>query len=193
MSEQVKSSLEVMRRNTDRLSWLTDDLLDVQRIKSGSFQLNLEPLDLLEEIDGCVREIQPFVDERKQSLHVEVPNERLMIQADRVRFSQVFSNLLSNAVKYTPEGGTITLRVKEKEDLIQIQISDTGLGIRREDLGRVFEPFAAIQKQSWVKGTGLGLSITKGLVEAHGGKIWAESEGKGATFTFTLPRMKDVT
>jgi signal transduction histidine kinase len=78
------------------------------------------------------------------------------------------------------------------ENAVEVQVSDTGIGIRKEDLPRVFEPFAAIQKPTYVKGAGLGLSVSKGLVEAHGGKIWAESEGegKGATFAFTLPRRR---
>jgi len=88
----------------------------------------------------------------------------------------------------------VTLHVEEGGESIKVQVSDRGIGIRREDLQQIFEPFATIEKPSYVKGTGLGLSITKGLVEAHGGRIWAESpgEGKGATFTFTLPKSKVV-
>ncbi len=99
-------------------------------------------------------------------------------------------NLLSNAAKFTPEGGDIILHVEDDSDNIVTQITDTGIGIREEDLGKVFEPFTPIKKPAHIKGTGLGLSVTKGLVEAHGGKIWVESEGegKGATFTFTIPK-----
>lgn len=93
---------------------------------------------------------------------------------------------------FAPEG-EITLRVKAMENAVEVQVLDTGIGIRKEDLPRVFEPFAAIQKPTYVKGAGLGLSITKGFVEAHGGRIWAESEGegKGATFSFTIPKRKE--
>lgn len=101
-------------------------------------------------------------------------------------------NLLNNASKFVPEGGKITLSAEEKKDTIQTQVSDTGIGIREEDLERVFQPFTDIKKSIYIKGTGLGLSVTKGIVEAHGGKIWADSPGvdKGSIFTFTLPRME---
>jgi len=88
-------------------------------------------------------------------------------------------NLLSNASKFTPEEGTITLRVIAEENTISVSVSDTGVGIRREDLERIFQPFAPISRPTYVKSTGLGLSLTKGLVEAHGGRISAESSGKG--------------
>jgi len=132
------------------------------------------------------------LDAKKQRLRVEAPEKPLQIRGDRDRLSQVLMNLFGNASKFTSEGGTISLHVKELEDAVQVQVSDTGIGIRKEDLERVFEPFAAIEKPTYIKGTGLGLSITRGLIEAHGGKIWAESpgEGKGATFVFTIPREK---
>jgi len=195
MSSEVESNLQVVKRNTDRLLSLTNDLLDIRRIESGKLQLNIETLKFRETIDHCIKEIQPFIDEKKQSLHLEVPEGLLPVQGDHVRLSQVIMNLLSNATKYTPENGEITLSVSDEQDVIKVQISDTGIGIRKEDLGRVFEPFATIQKPMYIKGTGLGLSVTKGLVEAHGGKIWAESpgEGKGATFTFIIPKQKKET
>ncbi len=103
------------------------------------------------------------------------------------------ANLLNNAFKYTPEGA-ITVKVDEEGDTIKCQISDTGIGIRTEDLPKVFEPFSNINKPAIFETAGIGLSITKGIVEAHGGKIWAESEGegKGATFAFILPKLKDT-
>jgi PAS domain S-box-containing protein len=191
--EKVESSLEVMKRSTDRLLGLTDELLDIRRIESGKFELNLEPLNFREVIDQTLKEMQTSVDMKKQSLHVEVPAGPLPTRGDRARLSQVLVNILSNASKFTPDNGRITIKVEEDEDAIKVQVSDTGIGIRREDLERVFEPFAAIHKPAYIKGTGLGLSIAKGLVEAHGGRIWAEStgEGGGATFTFTLPKLRE--
>ena len=101
-------------------------------------------------------------------------------------------NLLDNATKFTPDDGEIFLHVQDRDDVIKVQVSDTGLGIKKEDLERIFEPFASIEKPNYIKGTGLGLNVTKGLVEAHGGKIWVESEGKGkgSKFTFILPKKK---
>jgi signal transduction histidine kinase len=188
--EEVKSELQVAKRNTDRLLSLVNDLLDLSRMQSGKHQLDLQSMDFKQLIDHCAAEIQPFINEKKQSLSLEVPAGPLPVQGDPVRLSQVLANLLSNASKFSPEGGGITVSVKDDADTIQVQVSDNGMGIRKEDLKRVFEPFAAIEKPTYVKGTGLGLSVSKGLVEAHGGKIWAESpgEGKGVTFTFTLPK-----
>jgi PAS domain S-box-containing protein len=191
LPEDTVSSLQAVKRNTDRLLDLTNALVDIRRMEARKLKLNLEPLNLREIVEQCVRETQPLT-AKKQTLHVELPEGPLPIRGHPARLSQVLMNLLSNAVKFTPEG-KIILRVKAMENAIEVQVSDTGIGIKKEDLQRIFEPFAAIQKPSYVKGTGLGLSITKGLVEAHGGKIWAESpgEGKGATFTFTLPRGKE--
>jgi PAS domain S-box-containing protein len=189
---QIKSDLEVVKRNTDRLLSLTNDLLDIQRMSSGKLQLNLEQLDLQEVIAEAATEISPLVQARKQSLNIEAPQHPLLINGDRIRLSQVLINLLSNATKFAPEGGKIHINVRDDDALLTIEVSDPGIGIKEEDLGKVFEPFAVISKPTYTKGTGLGLSIVKGLVEAHGGKTWVESpgEGRGATFTCTLPKRR---
>lgn len=190
--KKIESSLKVVRQESARLLSLTNDLLDIRRLEFGTFQLNQEPLNYNEVIDHCVREIQPFIREKKQQFKVDVQEEPLMVNGDRIRLCQSLMNLLSNATKFTAEGGDIILRVEDDGDNITTQVYDTGIGIREEDLGRIFESFAAIKKPTYIKGTGLGLSVTKGLVEAHEGKIWAESEGegKGATLTFTIPKYK---
>lgn len=192
--KEIMENVEVVKRNADRLLNLTNDLLDIQRIQAGKTQLNLQQVNVKEIISQAAEEAKPLIDQKKQNLSLEVPEKSLNVLADPARLSQVFANLLSNAVKFSPEGGTIILRATEKDDSAYVRVSDSGIGIRKGDLARVFEPFAAIEKPSYIKGTGLGLSVTKGLVEAHGGKIWAESpgEGKGATFTFTLPKWKEV-
>jgi PAS domain S-box-containing protein len=185
---EVKSNLEVVKRNTDRLTSLTDDLLDIQRLQSGKLQVNLKPIDLREIIRHAASEIKPFTKAKRQRFKVAVSKKPLPILGDPVRLSQVLMNLLSNASKFTPEGGEIRLTVKDAKEMIVVKVADTGIGIRKEDLPRVFEPFAAIKKPAHIKGTGLGLSVTKGLVEGHTGKIWAESpgEGKGSSFVFAL-------
>lgn len=193
LSEKIGSSLEVVKQNTDRLLNLTENLLDTRRLESGRLELDLKPIKFREIIDHCAREIQPCLKEKMQSLHLEVSEEPLMIKGDSVRLSQVVANLLNNACKFTPEKGDVILRVVEEENIIRVQVSDTGIGIKKEDLERVFQPFASIRKPEYFKGTGIGLSVTKGLVEAHGGKIWAESpgEGRGTTFTLILPKRKE--
>jgi PAS domain S-box-containing protein len=194
ISKEVESQLQVAKRNTDRLLSLVNDLLDVQCIQAGRLQLNLQPTDFKKVVDSCIREIEPLVADKKQNLRQAVPEGKLLIQGDEVRLCQVLMNLLSNATKFSPEGSEVALHVEEEGETVKVSVSDNGIGISKEDLPRAFESFAAIQKPSYIKGTGLGLSVTKGLVEAHGGKIWVESpgEGKGATLTFTLPRIKEA-
>jgi len=188
---EMRSGLEVIKRNADRLISITNDLLDIRRIESEKLELNMSSVNLKEIADYCVAEIKPLLEER-QELTVQVPDVLPIIQGDRVRLTQVLMNLLSNAAKFTPQDGNIRLSVEDEEDMVKVQVSDTGIGINKEDLERVFEPFAAIEKPTYIKGTGLGLSVTKGLVNAHGGSIWVESEGegKGATFTFTIPKRR---
>jgi len=193
--QSVRPSIEVLKRNADRLLALTNDLLDIQRMETGKLALKLQDVDLGDLLGKCVDEIQPLLDQKHQHLHLQIPNGPLQVQADPLRLDQVIVNLLNNATKFTADGGDITIRVKEVNKTgLEISVKDTGIGISPQDLTRVFEPFAAIDKPSYFKGTGLGLSLTKMLVAAHGGSISASSPGtnQGATFTFTLPRARMV-
>jgi len=191
--DSVQSHLEVVERNTARLQSLTDGILDIQRMTAKRMKLNFEPLNFREIIDDSVSEIKPLIEERKQKLDVKIPVKPLMINGDKIRLSQVMTNLLGNAQKFTPVGGNIALQISDKKTYFEVRVTDSGIGIKKEDLKRIFEPFAAIKKTTYIKGTGLGLSVTKGLVTEHGGKIWAESPGlgKGSTFTFTLPKLNN--
>jgi len=187
---KIQENLDVVKRNTDRLIRLTNDILDVRRIESGKIPLDLGRLDLVTVINDCVEELKPFMLEKKQELRLEGLSQPLLIEGDRLRLHQVMTNLLINASKFTPEGGMITVKVSADGENNRIEITDNGMGIRKEDLERVFEPFTTIKKATYVRGTGLGLSVTKGLIEAHGGRIWVESEGEGAgaRFIFLLPK-----
>jgi two-component system, OmpR family, phosphate regulon sensor histidine kinase PhoR len=110
------------------------------------------------------------------------------VLADSTRVQQVMVNLLHNAIKFTPEGGQVTVSVEKKDQVIQFAISDTGIGIATEDLPRIFERFYKVDRSRATSGTGLGLAIARHLIEAHGGRIWAESiVGEGSTFYFTIP------
>lgn len=190
LSTDMESALQVIKRNSNRLFKMSDDLLDLKRLETGNMSLNMENLELQELIENNIKEIKPLMDEKNQNLHIELPESPLMIKGDLMRLNQILTNLLSNANKFTPENGHITIRVKEAKKSIQTRISDTGLGIKKEDLIRVFTPFVNIKKPTYVKGTGLGLSVTKALIKAHGGRIKVQSdgEGKGATFTITIPK-----
>ena len=189
LSYQATLELEIVKRNTERLLSLVNELLEVRRMESGKLKLNLKLIDFQEVIQNCVKEIQPLIEQRKQRFNLKVSKGRLPIKGDSIRLSQALMNLLDNASKFTPENGLIALIVEKMKKNIQVQIKDTGIGIRKKDLGKIFEPFADIKKSTYVRGTGLGLSVTKGIIKGHKGKIWAESsgEGKGSTFTFIIP------
>ena len=192
LSEDMKSNLEIVKRNTDRLLKLTRELLDLRRMESGKLELNKENLDYQKIIKNCLEEINPLFEEKQQILNIKLPKEQLIIKADNIRLSQILMNLLSNANKFTPEEGGISVIVENTNGEIRTTISDSGIGIRKEDINRIFEPFSSIKKPTYIKGTGLGLSVTKGLVESHGGRIIVKSqgEGKGTAFTFNLPKSK---
>lgn len=194
--EAITPSIEVVKRNTDRLLELTDDLLDVQRMESGKLELKLQGVNFRDLVKECVEEIQPMVKQKKQRLRLQIAEGPLTIEGDHLRLVQVLMNLLNNATKFAPEGGDILVRVEINKETgnLQVSVEDTGIGISKIDLTRVFEPFAVIEKPTYYKGTGLGLSLTKRLVEAHGGTISAFSPGKGqgTTFTIALPRKKVV-
>jgi len=190
--DSIKSSIEVVKRNADRLLDLTNDLIDIQRMESGRPKLNLENISFREILTQCVEEIQPLLKQKNQEIAVDVPAGAILVEGDHLRLSQVLMNLLNNASKFTSNGGHITIHVQEDRQSVTVHITDTGIGLEKKDLERVFEPFAAIEKPTYFKGTGLGLSLTKRLVEAHGGRIWASSAGKGqgATFAFALPKQR---
>jgi two-component system phosphate regulon sensor histidine kinase PhoR len=193
LKEEVASQfVQVIKKHTDRLTKIVEDLLMLSKIESRKFQLNLEPItlpDLFEDVLGFIREAAG----RKNITIIqnEIPSS-LVIQADRNYLEQVLINLLDNAIKYTSSGGGITISALETDEKeIQISVQDNGIGIPRDDLPRIFERFYRVDKgrSQEMGGTGLGLSIVKHIIQAHGGRVWVESQfGKGSTFHFTLPR-----
>ena len=190
----IRQFVEVMKRNADRLLELTNDLLDAQRMESGKIQLKFETVDIRSLAKECVQEVQPLLNQKGHHLHMEIPSGALYIRGDSLRLSQVLWNIMNNAIKFTPDGGDITIGIEEMPTTVRVRVHDTGIGIDRKDLDRVFEPFATIEKPTYFKGTGLGLSLTKRLIEAHGGTITVSSPGKwqGTTFTLELPRNEVV-
>ena len=138
---------------------------------------------------------KPQADQKKINLTLTCPERSFNVFADPDKLSEIFHNLISNALKFTDEQGRISLEIIEKEDCVEISVSNTGCGIAKENMSKLFLKFEQFGRHAGpgTKGTGLGLAITKGLVELQGGKIWAESEfGKGAKFTFTVPKAKDL-
>ncbi len=187
LSENQRKYFGVILRNVHRLSVLTDDLLNLQRLEEGRLSITIEDVDLNEFQKDVMNEFNPFLNEKNQTIHCNCLDATITM--DRLRVMQVIINLLSNASKFSPVGGQITLDAKKIGGNIQFTVSDNGLGVSKEDLPKLFTPFPGIMVEGNVRGTGLGLSISKGIVELHGGEIWAESDGpgKGSTITFTLP------
>ena len=199
--ERIKSRLEVIIRNAKRLKELASNILDVSRIESQLLLLNKEEFDLEELISSIISEYNESQKGKKQL--VEFKGERnIIVKADKDRIARVISNLLNNAVKFTkdePEG-TISISCQRKDEddnnnnnYLLVNVKDTGKGIDHEIFPRLFSKFVTsttnTTSKSSTDGVGIGLFVSKAIVEAHDGKIWAEnnSDGKGATFTFSLP------
>ncbi len=186
-SEQFEFLGEI-DKEVDRLQSIVDNLLDLSRIQNGQIHLRLQTTDLAPLIDGILASAQAQNKSHRFSRKLESPLEAVV---DAKRVEQVLRNLVTNAVKYSPAGGMVTVRGTAENGRILIQVSDQGVGIPEADLQRVFERFFRADNivTRRVGGIGLGLSICKGIVEAHGGKIWGESiPGVGTTFSFTLPQ-----
>jgi len=172
----------------DRLTQMVNELGELSRIESGEFPLKIEPIDVEEIITRVAERLSAQAERGGLSLKVDIPHGLPEALADEERVEQVLVNLVHNAIKFTLPGGRITISTEVESDSILISVADTGVGIPADDLPRIFERFYKADKARVGGGTGLGLAIAKHIVEALGGKIWAESiEGKGSTFTFTIP------
>lgn len=184
------STLQIMSKEIGRLSRLVTDLLDLSRMEAGTLRYDIEPTSLQEIIDTILN-VHPSVRSQHEIVN-QVAEDLPDVLADDDRIRQVLLNLLTNATRHSPEGTNVTLTAStietNGEPFALVSVSDQGIGISDEDRDRVFNKFAMLPKPGWIKkGTGLGLYITRGIVEAHGGRLWVESEpGKGSTFFFTL-------
>lgn len=177
--------------NTERLKRLVEELLDVSRIEKGTLKLHYSLVNLNELIGGSAEFFAKLAGDKGITLECKLPKEEINIFVDPERINQVISNLLDNAIKFTEAGGSIEVGVNIFEDKIRIAVSDTGVGITKGDLEKIFHRFeqANASKNNRNKGVGLGLAIVKELVAKHGGEIWAESRaGIGSKFYFILPR-----
>src|ERR671910_2048069 len=197
--EKNKEYLDIISRNSKRLKQITDDVLDVARIESGSFFLTKEKFNLKEMIIDILKENEQIIQHKKnlKLIYESSETNQIIIEADRNRLSQVIHNMLNNAINFTNEGSIIVIVERKKDNInnkgneILVSIKDIGTGIDSEILPKLFEKFAT--KSTIAGGTGLGLFISKNIIEMHGGKIWATNndeenkEGVGSTFTFSLP------
>ena len=188
-----EAASELLETIEDSATWafhIIEDLLDVASLDAGRLSIESEPLQLGPVLERAHTMFIPAAAERHQTLDVQTPAEdalpRVLIDSDRIL--QVLTNLLQNAVKFTPPGGTIRVRALEAPGAVQVSVSDTGPGIAADDITRVFERFWHAGRQSKVRSTGLGLAIARGIIEAHGGRLWVDSTvGQGSTFFFTIP------
>jgi len=181
----------VVERNVDRLVLLTNELLDTQRIEEGRLTLSITTFEAREILIDLIAEMTSLLTRRNQALEISKKLEG-KVRGDRNRLMQVLINLVANASKFSPEGSQIRLSVERRGGDVLFSVRDTGVGLTKEDIPKLFKPFPGIHTEGNPEGTGLGLSICKGIVELHGGRIWAESEGrgKGSTFSFTTPEVK---
>jgi two-component system sensor histidine kinase GlrK len=191
-----RQTLQIMADSSQRLIHLISTLLDLSKMQAGMMPYQIAPTDLRRVADTSVAKVRLLAESRHIQILTEAPNGALWVPADAARVEQVLDNLLSNALKFSPEGGTVSLRmlVVPQERTVRFSVTDSGPGIPSQELPHIFERFyqGRRQHQTVLAGSGLGLALAKKVVEAHGGRIWAESEpGKGATFHVVLPLEKD--
>ncbi len=182
---------EQVRHEALRLSRLVDDLQELSRVESHSFQLDLRPMALSIPLATAARRLARPLEEKRITLTLSLPADLPAVLADEDRLTQVLTNLLGNAVAYTPADGTVTVSAAQRGNEVRVTITDSGIGIPAEHLPYIFDRFYRVdasRSRGAGGGSGIGLTIARHLVEAHGGRIQVESagEGKGSAFTFTL-------
>jgi signal transduction histidine kinase len=189
LSPEQRNMVAMMERNAQSLIELINDLLDASKLESGSLRLDLSSFNLRSVANELRETMEPLACEKGINLHVLIPEDLPPVEADRPKLRRILVNLLSNALKFTGREGAVTISATGEGDRVSVAVSDTGVGIAREDVDRLFDKYEQTRNRATrgEKGTGLGLYITKQLVELHGGEIKVESEpGKGSTFSFTI-------
>jgi signal transduction histidine kinase len=190
VTEQQLNFLNIIKNNVERMSALISDLSDVNYLESGRMKLNQKLIFLDEYVEEALNSLKPKLEEKEQTLDVDIPEESRPIYADPNRLVQIISTLINNANKYTPKGGKISLRAIEANGKVRVEISDTGIGISPEDQEQIFSQFFRSENESVREypGWGLALHLAKKLTEAMDGEMGFESAlNQGSTFWFTLP------
>jgi len=191
INKEQKEALEMIFRNENQLEKLVNDVLDITKVQSKKLKLSLKNRDFVEIIANAMKDVKEFAKAKNIYLTLKPIPKMPKISIDRKRIFQVVSNLLNNALKFTPGKGEVVIEVQKMKNNLSVSIKDTGVGMSKKTLKKLFTPFFQAESGPARKysGTGLGLSICKGIIEAHGGRIWAESlgKGRGSTFSFSLP------
>jgi two-component system, chemotaxis family, CheB/CheR fusion protein len=190
--EALRRAEGIIARQVRHMSSLLDDLLDVSRITRGSFSLKKEYVDLRVLLNDAVEVVQGALEAKRHTLRFEPPQSPIIVEVDSVRITQIITNLLTNAVKYTPDGGLVYLGVRVEAQFLVIAVRDSGVGLTREAMDRVFDMFTRIESELGRAegGLGIGLALAKGLVQLHGGRLEVNSAGpgRGSEFLVCLPR-----
>ncbi|MDD4179291.1 MAG: HAMP domain-containing sensor histidine kinase, partial [Candidatus Margulisbacteria bacterium] len=186
----IQEPIKIVNRQSRRMLDLVNDLLNIARIESGQYKIEKKPIYPVKIIESVIEEMKPQVDAKKVTLVQQVNSNLPMVELDETKVLQVLINLLSNSLKFSAEGKNIYISAQVKNKELEIAVRDEGAGITATDLPHIFEKFYRASKENvQIKGTGLGLALSRAIIEAHGGKMWATSDGlgKGSTFYFTLP------
>jgi len=189
LQDEQQLAVDIILNKAEALSKLVDDILALQQ--DGRDQMRSEIVSLAEVGREEIQDCQSSAWEMRISLIPDIPDEMPAVAGDRRRLKQVFDNLLSNALKFSDPEDTVTVRIREQESSLRVEVEDTGIGIAEDQLPRIFDRFYQVDGAATRRygGTGLGLAIVKQIVEAHGGQVGAESElGKGSLFYFTIPK-----
>ncbi len=209
ISDVQNNFLGLAKRNVDRLSGIINDLLDLSKIEAGKMEFRFEPCNIIEPVQFVISSYENMANEKNIQLNLEAKNKEVKIYGDSGRIEQILSNLITNAIKFTDENGEIAIKIEEIDSdslnkpficddnqellsgkYVKVSVKDTGIGIKKEDIPKVFDKFQQIESSLSRKtgGTGLGLPIARQLIEAHRGKIWLESEPQqGSEFSFIIP------
>ncbi|MFX1568072.1 MAG: PAS domain S-box protein [Promethearchaeota archaeon] len=191
---ETKELIEMIEKGGKRLKYLVDNLVDITRIEYRKFELEMDTNDISQVIRDCAKELMYLIKKRELVLELDLL-DNLFLKFDKVRIEQVILNLLSNAVKNTPPNGKITVKSSIKDDSVELIVQDTGIGLIKEEMDKLFTRFGKIERYGNgleyidIQGTGLGLFISKEIIDLHKGQIWAISPGrnKGSTFTIKIP------
>ena len=187
-SEAAQDFLNKIDVEVDEMTQMVAELIELSRIETGRVDLKLEPVNLNLLVDEAIARLSTQAERQKVVVSTELSSDLPIVLADRERIQQVITNIVHNAIKFTPSGGKVVISTDRPGESVVAQVSDTGIGISKDDLPHIFERFFKADRSRSGSGTGLGLAIAKHIVQAHGGSIWVQSEeGKGSTFGFSLP------